>query len=113
MVGVLNWISYQIDGSDKVKCGSLHKMGAPLFVLLPFTAQLLLPLFLSGLLTSLTVNVVSLPKYNESAVGGFTGIIPGRSKTVSLGIIGADESETSGYNNCISLKLNTDFWFVN
>jgi len=36
-----------MEGRFKPRCGSLHKMGEPLFVFCPLTAQLLLPL--SGL----------------------------------------------------------------
>src|SRR5204862_2572228 len=88
MDGVVICISYQIDGNDNSRCGSLQRMGAPLFVFLPLTTQLLLPLLGSCLLYSFTAIVSLLPKYSESAVAGFIGTIPAESKTVPLGMMG-------------------------
>src|SRR3979411_3306305 len=96
MLGVLICISYQMEGRDRPRWGSLHNIGAPLLVLLPLIAQLLLPFEGLGLLTSFAVTVVSFPKYNESAVAGFTGMIPGTSNAVPLGIMGIEESDTCG-----------------
>ena len=112
LVGVWSCISYQIDGRDNSRCGSLHKMGEPLCVLLPATTQLLLPLFRSGFEISATAMVSLLPKYNESAEAGATGIIPGLSKTVPLGIMGASESGICGYIFFNSSGVNMDLALV-
>src|SRR5436190_1198621 len=109
MVGVLICISYQIEGSDNPKCGSLHNIGAPLLVFLPLKAQLLLPFAGLGLLISLAFTIVSLPKYNESAVAGFTGTIPGTLNAVPFGMMGIDESDNCGYNIFICSSPSTDF----
>src|SRR5688572_9529744 len=46
--GAFNCTAYQIDGRLNVKCGSPLNMGEPVEVLLPATAQLLLPVVGSG-----------------------------------------------------------------
>src|SRR6478736_5881046 len=99
MVGVCNCISYQMEGKDNSRCGSLQSIGAPLAVFVPLTAQLLLPLFGLGLNSSFTCTVVSFSKYKESAVTGFTVIIPGAAKAVPFGTMGSKESGTWG-NSC-------------
>src|SRR5699024_12748331 len=43
-VGLCSCRAYQMEGSVRFRCGSLAKMGYPLAVLRPLTAQLLLPL---------------------------------------------------------------------
>ncbi len=96
-VGELSCISYQMDGKLNSRCGSLHRIGAPLLVFVPFTAQLLLPLFGLGFSVSTMLNESFFPKYKESALAGFMGIIPGGSNTVPFGTIGTNESCTSGY----------------
>src|SRR5258707_11075293 len=37
------WHSYQIDGADCSRCGSLQRMGKPVVVIVPSATQLLLP----------------------------------------------------------------------
>ena len=43
-LGVCIWSIYQMEGKVKDRCGSLQRMGFPLFVFLPETAQLLEPM---------------------------------------------------------------------
>src|SRR5215831_10772954 len=69
--GVLNCISYQREGRLSPRCGSLHMIGLPLFVFVPATAQLLLPLSLSGFTeTGVVISSCLKVKYNESALAG-------------------------------------------
>ena len=49
MFGETSCISYHIEGSERRRCGSLHKIGFPLFVFEPLTAQLFEPVISSGL----------------------------------------------------------------
>src|SRR5690349_6930744 len=42
--GACSWMAYHKEGSVKLRWGSPHRMGEPVAVLLPLTAQLLLPL---------------------------------------------------------------------
>src|SRR5438552_1910172 len=87
-------------------------MGAPLLVFLPLKAQLLLPFAGLGLLISLAFTMVSFPKYNESAVAGFTGTIPGTLNAVPFGMMGMEESDNCGYNIFICSSPSTDFSLV-
>ena len=112
VVGVRNCISYQIEGKESSRCGSLHKIGDPLCVLLPATTQLLLPLLISGFEISFAAIVPLLLKYKESALAGFIGRIPGFSKAVPFGTIGTNESGTCGYIIFNSSGIKTDFAFV-
>src|SRR5438067_2997829 len=112
MEGVVICISNQIEGRVSPKWGSLHKIGAPLFVFFPMTAQILLPMFGLGLFTSRTLSVVSFPKYKESAVAGLTGSTEGWSNKVPFGIIGMEESDICGNNRFISSTPNTAFSLV-
>src|SRR5689334_24797317 len=94
-LGLLSCISYQIEGNVSSKCGSLQSIGTPLFVFIPATAQLLLPLFGSCFIISATRDIVSFsPKQSESAVAGFTGTMPRASNAVPAGTIGVRESGT-------------------
>src|SRR5207248_286554 len=103
-VGVDNCISYHNEGRFNPRCGSLHKMGAPAFVLALLTAQLLLPFSLLGF-CSCIINSSLLLKYNESAVAGVITVIFGFSNTVPLGIMGSNESRTGGNNFAKSSAL--------
>ena len=96
----------------KPRCGSLHKIGEPLFVLIPLTAQLLLPLFMSGLM--LIIGSIESPavKYNESAPAGGITDEDGGEKTVPLGKIGSTLSWNTGYNFSISVEEKTFFALV-
>src|ERR1700722_15903975 len=92
MVGQDTCISYQSDGRLSPRCGSLQRMGEPLFVFIPLTAQLLLPLSLSGLVTALILRVSFFCRYRESLPAGAFTRIPGIRVIVSAGIIGSRES---------------------
>src|SRR5579885_2820877 len=72
-------------------------MGRPCNVFLPLIAQLLLPLFFSGL-SSASVTVVILLKYSESAVAGIFGITVAGGNDVPFGMIGSRLSGTCGNN---------------
>src|SRR5437868_3132664 len=102
--GVLICISYHNDGRLSPRCGSLHNIGAPLFVFFPLTTQLLLPLPGSGLKASLICIGCTL-RYNESAdAGAFGKTFCGRNG-VPFGMIGSSESCTSGNNFAKSSAL--------
>src|SRR4051794_10209462 len=91
--GVEICISNHSEGRLRPKCGSLQSIGLPLAVLLPATVQLLLPLFLSGLIGFAGNAILSLKlKYNESASAGGCGSTEGCANAVPLGIIGSNES---------------------
>src|SRR5688572_3262333 len=97
--GVVICISYQMLGRESSRWGSLQRMGAPLFVFAPLTAQLLLPLLrLTRPISSDMMMVESLSKYSESAFSGLTGRIPGDAKKLPGGIMGCKESGTCGNN---------------
>src|SRR5580692_5062990 len=109
--GVCICIWYQIEGMFVLRCGSLQRIGRPLSVFLPLTAQLLLPLFLSDCNSS-SVTVTGLLKYKESAVAGIFGSGPGGMNRVPLGMIGSRLSGTAGYNFAKSSLLKKLFEFV-
>src|SRR5574338_378894 len=72
-------------------------MGAPLCVLEPLRAQLLLPL--AGLGFSISCNVPAallLWRYKESEVAGAAGLTVGGGKMVPFGTTGSSESATAG-----------------
>ena len=80
--GATNCIWYQIEGNDKVKCGSFASIGNPETVLFPETAQLLEPI-----LGSFSGVFIALPRPIKSL--GLSGIGTGlKSLGVPTGIIG-------------------------
>ena len=79
--------------------GSLLKIGLPLFVLEPATAQLLLPFAGLGLNSSVNQVESVLCRYTESIFTGSEGKYPGMANGVPLGTIGARESAISGKSN--------------
>src|SRR5580698_8970885 len=109
--GVWICIWYQIEGMFVPRCGSLQRIGRPLSVFLPLTAQLLLPLFFSGCNSS-SVTVTGLLKYNESAVDGIFGSSPGGINRVPFGMIGSRLSGKAGYSLAKSSLLKKLFEFV-
>src|SRR5688572_18132464 len=96
MFGETKCISYQIEGSDKRKCGSLHKIGLPLFVLLPLTAQLLEPVISSGL--GIMVEFVSNFGFKDTSFGSVSDFGLVVSYLVPIGIIGSSSATKSGYS---------------
>ena len=74
-----------MEGIVKPRCGSLHKMGEPLAVFLPLTAQLLLPIFLGCFSTGFieTTSIGSLAG-SESRVTGLNFQPPSLSTIGSL-----------------------------
>src|SRR5258708_25693497 len=93
-----------MEGRLVLKCGSWQRMGRPLRVFLPLTAQLLLPLLFSGFI-SMAVSVSLFSKYSESAEAGALGTKPGARKCVALGTIGSALSTTEGYSFARSVLL--------
>src|SRR5215467_8471916 len=86
-------------------------MGAPDFVFFPLTAQLLLPLSLSGRACTLP-NESLRSRYSESIeAGGFTAIAGG-GKMVPFGTMGSRESCKYGYIFSKSFIPNAVFAFV-
>src|SRR5688500_10444560 len=106
-VGVCNCISYHRDGRFKPRCGSLQRMGRRLFVFAPFTAQLLLPLFLSGFSSGVGPVKLVHKKYSESVLNGICGRSLGTGKWVPLGMMGSSESFVMGYSASKSSWLST------
>src|SRR5688500_16180979 len=75
--GVCICTSNHSEGRLSDRCGSLQRIGLPLLVLVPATAQLLLPLSRSGLILLTATSAVSpLLKYNESTCAGMCTFNP-------------------------------------
>src|SRR5690348_9300052 len=86
-------MAYQIEGKVKLRCGSPHKIGEPVAVLLPATAQLLLPIVGSGLGNFLmATNSSGRASGTESSFTGLNFHPPALSTTGS--VLGS----RSGYN---------------
>src|SRR5690606_225617 len=91
--GPLRCTAYQIDGSDVSRCGSLQRMGAPVAVLLPLTAQLLLPT------SGSYFGIGSIPTKPSGKAGGTSArLTASKFQPPGLLTIGSMSQSGSGYS---------------